>query len=634
MIPTRSLPFCFLILILCVSLSIEAKTIAPRYNRIQMERLNRGMSAFYHGQGVVTIGWRLLTGDAPKKRFDLYRQTFSQINMEVKEVKLNEKPLVNATFFVDKGVDSTLTNTYILKDSKTNKTIYAYSLTPSLTSKPYLSIRLTQIDGDKQMDYRPNMASVGDLDGDGEYEIVLKRQIGNLSSCQRGLSAGTIRLEAYKLDGSRLWQMNLGTNIREGSSYFSFTVYDLDGDGKAEIVCKTAEGTVFGDGSQIDDTDGDGITDYVIHDGSLKTFGKILSGPEFISVIEGSTGKELARANFIERGSPGLWGDETGDNVDRTLGGIAYLDGKRPSYVAVRGAQGRIVMEAWDYRNKQLVKRWFFDTSANDYKNVSYTNQGCATLRVADIDGDGKDELVYGSCVVNNDGSGLYSTGWGYGESLNLTDIAPQHPGLEIWQSHSLTPTTYGSTLRDARSGKLLLSFPSQEIARNALCADIDPKHYGQEIWSSTTDGIYSCIGKMVSRTSLPATGVIWWDGDLGRELQDKFYIRKWTENGIVSLFDGKDKGLGWCNGSKGNSCLTADILGDWREEIILPSEDGTEIRIYSTPIPTEKRFICLMQDPVYRLGVCMQNSGNSQPAHPGFFLGNPKPKLTDKFLK
>ena len=603
-----------------------------QYERIQMENIDRGLVAIHQGRGLVSVSWRKRIRDAKNCGFELYRKSVVPGQTTGPEIKLNDKPLKAATYFVDKTADTTLINTYILRESKGEKHQSTYTLTPEMAIKPYLQIPLKKIETGTLNAYLSSDASVGDLDGDGQYELLVKRSISNFSTTQTGISGGTLHLDAYKLDGTFLWQIDLGKNIREGESYFSYMVYDFNGDGKAEIICKTAEGTRFGDGQIIGDTNNDGITDYVNRDSSSSTFGKILSGPEFISVIEGTTGKELARSNFIERGNSADWGDAFGINVDQQLTAVAYLDGKHPSFIMSRGSNGRIVMEAWNYRNNKLEKVWNFDTKANNFKYIAWSNQGNASIRIGDVDLDGKDEIIFGSCAIDHDGTGLYSTGWGYGESLHLADIDPDKNGLEVWQGHDFAPNPYGSTLHDAATGKEILHFVSKERVDFALTADIDPNFYGMEVWSTGSNGLYSCTGKRISTNKPAANMAIWWDGDLSRELLDKFYIDKWTGNGTIRLFDGKGKGLTWCNGSKGKPCLLADIFGDWREEVIWPSEDGSKLRIYSTPIPTSIRLDCLMQDPIYRMNVAIQNAGNNQTPHTGFYLGTGKTKFS-KFL-
>ncbi len=621
----------------CPSVSSKNKTkekssgeapIGPNYNNLQLEKLGRGLVAIYQGKGLVVVSWRKLMEDTKKVTFDLYRKSYLPGVTKLKEVHLNEKPLKTSTFFVDKSVDSTIKQEYILVESKSRKKVVSYMLTPERAAVPYIAIKLPPIDWDTTRAYMPNEASVGDLDGDGEYEIVLKRQIGNFDCSQPGISGGTNHLEAYKLDGKRLWQVDIGINVREGADYFSFMVNDFDGDGKSEVICKTSEGTSFGNGKKIGDFNLDGIVDYVIRDPSLRTYGKILSGPEFISVIEGSTGKELERVDYIPRGNMIEWGDDDGNRMDRQLSAVAYLDGKRPSYLVARGSNGKFVIQAWNYRDGKMTKIWTFDTHANNQKYIAWSNQGSHNIRIGDVDHDGKDEIIYGACAIDDDGSGLYTTGWGHGDAVQLADIDPDKPGLEVWQCHEYAPSPNGSSLRNAATGKLIWGFPSSAEVDRALCADIDPDTRGLELWSSGTNGLYSCKGKLLSKITPPLSMTVWWDGDLSRELLDKIYIYKWNGNGTNVLFNGKGKGITWSNGTKATPCLSADILGDWREEVIWSSQDGSEIRIYTTDKPTEHAFTTFMQDPVYRIGVATENAGYNQPPQPGYYFGTDKVRL------
>lgn len=610
------------------------ETIGPNYDKLQLEKLGRGLVAIHQGKGFVAVSWRKLMDDSKKVSFDLYRKSHLPGVTKLKELKLNEKPLKTSTYFLDKSVDTTITQEYILVEKKSRKKIVSYLLTPERAATPYISIKLPPIDWDTTRAYQPNDASVGDLDGDGEYEIVLKRQIGNFACSQPGISGGTNHLEAYKMDGKRLWQIDIGINVREGAQYFSFMVFDFDGDGKSEVICKTSEGTVFGDGKKVGDFNMDGKIDYVIRDTSLRTYGKILSGPEFISVIEGSTGKELDRVDYIPRGNMIEWGDDYGNRMDRQLSAVAYLDGKRPSYIVGRGYNGKSVVQAWNFRNGKMTKVWTFDTNANNQKYIAWSNQGNHNIRIGDVDHDGKDEIIYGACAIDDDGSGLYTTGWGHGDAMHLTDIDPDKPGLEVWQCHEYAPSPNGSSLRNAATGKLIWGYPSTTDVGRALCADIDPDSRGLEIWSSGTNGLYSCKGKLLSKITPPINMAVWWDGDLSRELLDKIYIDKWTGNGTTRLFNGKGKGITWCNGTKATPCLSADIFGDWREEVIWPSVDGREIRIYMTDKTTEHGFTTFMQDPIYRLSVATENAGYNQPPEPGFYFGTDKPGFSSFLSK
>lgn len=581
--------------------------------------MNRGMVAIHQGQGIVSVSWRLFKSDDKDISFDLYRSA-----NHGEPIRLNDSALKTSTYYVDKNVDTTVDQEYILyahsNSGQAAVKVASYLLSPQLASVPYLSIPLEPLPFDTAHVFQPNDASIGDLDGDGEMEIVIKRMGAFYACSQKGMSPHSMVLEAYKLNGKRLWQIDLGVNIRQGAQYFQFLVYDFDGDGCAEVVIKSSEGTRFGDGQIIGDTDGDGITDYVIRDESLRTYGKVLSGPEFFSVVDGKTGKELARGPYIYRGRSEDWGDDYGNRVDRQLGAVGYFDGVHPGIFWGRGYNGRSAMQTWNFIDGKLEHLWSFDTADSpDYKD--YENQGNHNIRIADVDGDGKCEVIYGACAIDHDGTPLYSTRLGHGDAMHLTDIDPSRPGLEVWQCHEFPPA--GSSLRDACTGEILFQIPASVDVGRAMCADIDPRYPGCEIWSSHSGGLYSCKGEKISDQIPSVNMAVWWDGDLNRELLDGTRIQKWTGDGMVTLFDGSDKGILSNNGTKKNPCLSADILGDWREEVIWRSADNTELRIYLTPYETEYRFPTFLEDRVYMLSVVTENVGYNQPPEPGFYFGS-----------
>ena len=301
-------------------------------------------------------------------------------------------------------------------------------------------------------------------------------------------TTGETKLEAYKLDGRFLWRINLGKNIREGAHYTQFMVYDLDGDGKAEVVCKTADGTIDGKGTPI----GDAGADY------RNDSGFILDGPEFLTVFEGATGKALATTGYIPpRGRAADWGDNRGNRVDRFLAAVAYLDGSRPSVIMCRGYYTRTVLAAWNWRDGSLSNVWTFDSDDGTPGNRSYRGQGNHNLRVGDVDGDGKDEIVYGACVIDDNGKGLYSTGLGHGDAIHLSDIDPDRPGLEVFDIHERPRHPNGAEFRDARTGALIWGKPSPDVGRG-LAIDIDPRHRGYEMWASGQglEGLWNVQGR------------------------------------------------------------------------------------------------------------------------------------------
>lgn len=485
--------------------------------------------------------------------------------------------------------------------------------------KPYLSIPLRTPEG-----YTANDASVGDLTGDGRYEIVVHMTGLGKDNSQKGITDEPI-LHAYTLDGDFLWEINLGKNIREGAHYTQFMVYDLDGDGIAEVACKTADGTVDGLGNII----GDKQADWRNEDGY------ILAGPEFLTVFNGSTGGALATTDFVPPRHPEtenptadqlkeVWGDGYGNRVDRFLGGIAYLDGKHPSLIMSRGYYTRTVVAAWNWRGGELSPVWTFDSHNPDHQK--YEGQGYHSLTIADVDGDGKDEIVFGAMVIDDDGSGIYSTGLGHGDAMHVSNIDPNRPGLEIFGIHERPDHPHAANLRDALTGEVLWSYPAQDVGRG-LSIDIDPRHRGYESWAfgEGLSGLWNAKGEVISENRPSSSNMaIWWDGDLLRELLDGVNIDKWDFENSVSerIFSGEDYNLVKNNGTKSNPCLSADILGDWREELIARTADNKELRIFSTPIPTTHRLYTLMHNPHYRLSIAWQNVAYNQPPHTDFYFG------------
>jgi rhamnogalacturonan endolyase len=577
-----------------------------------MEALGRGVVAIRQSDGKVFAGWRLLGTDAEGTAFDLYRSTAGEA-----AIKLNERPLAGPTHFIDDGAALGRSHAYFVRaiaGGKEGPASAAFTLAADALPRPYLSVPLRTPEG-----YLPNDASAGDLDGDGEYEIVLHQVGRGRDNSQRGATTAPI-LEAYKLDGTLLWRIDLGRNIREGVHYTQFLVYDFDGDGSAEIACKTADGTVDGAGKAIGDAKAD----------HRNAAGYVLEGPEFLTIFSGRTGAALATADYVPpRGEVRAWGDDYGNRVDRFLACVAYLDGERPSLVMCRGYYTRTVLAAWNWRGGKLERVWSFDTDDGTPGNRDYRGQGNHGIAAGDVDGDGRDEIIYGSCVIDDDGKGLYSTGLGHGDAMHFSDLDPDRPGLEVFKANGDGANPAGLQLRDAGSGKQLwgLASTGREGVGRAAAFDIDPRHRGCEMWGrgEGVGGLFNVKGEKISDASPRSCNMgVWWDGDLLRELLDGTTIAKWDPAGgrESTMLQARDFDCASNNGSKANPCLAADILGDWREEVIWRTRDGKELRIVTTTAPTEHRLYTLMHDPIYRLSVAWQNVAYNQPAHPGFFLG------------
>lgn len=623
----------------------------------QMEKLSRGVVVVRFETNKVWISWRMFGTDKDKIAFDLYRET------DGKALKLNKKPITDVTFFIDEKADLSKENSYFVRVFKTKKeteTSAKFTLEANAPIRQYLSLPLQTPEK-----YTPNDASVGDLDGDGEYEIVLHQVGRGADNSRAGFTTEPI-LQAYKLDGTLLWTINLGKNIREGAHYTQFLVYDFDGDGRAEIACKTADGTIDGQGKIIGDKNADwrfpeGATSEGINrpgeNGTRNMAGYILRGPEFLTVFDGKTGAELASTKYIPSRHPTkdnptseemkeVWGDGYGNRIDRFLAAVAYLDGVRPSLVFTRGYYTRTVLAAFDFRNGKLTNRWIFDSSASA-ENKKFAGQGNHNLSVGDVDNDGKDEIVFGAMVVDDNGKGLYSTGLGHGDALHLSDLDPTRPGLEVFDIQERFDDA-GAHFRDARTGEILWKKPSVKAGEDGegpgrgLNLDIDPRHKGFESWvfGAGISGIFNAKGEKISeKTPRSCNFGVFWDGDVLRELLDRNMIFKWnwekeTLETILTM-----EGAMSNNGTKATPALSADIFGDWREEVILRSDDNKELRIYTTTIPTDRRFYTFMHDPQYRLSIAWQNVGYNQPPHTSFFIGEgmktpPKPNIITEIRK
>ena len=410
-------------------------------------------------------------------------------------------------------------------------------------------------------------------------------------------------------------------------------VYDLDGDGKAEVVMRTADGTVDGKGKVIGNADADyreaGSFDQSRN--QMMKQGRILKGKEYLTVFSGDTGEALHTIDYIPaRSNVADWGDAKGNRSDRFLACVAYLDGVHPSVVMCRGYYTRTVLAAFDWNGKELKNRWVFDS--NHPGCEQYAGQGNHNLRVGDVDGDGCDEIIYGSCAIDHNGKGLYSTRMGHGDAIHLTHFDPSQKGLQVWDCHENKRD--GSTYRDAATGEVLFQLKSNTDVGRCMAADIDPTHPGVEMWSGDSQGIRNVKGEIIApkMRNMPTNMAVWWDGDLLRELLDRNMIIKydWENKKFVPLV--KFTGTLFNNGTKSNPCLQGDIIGDWREEVLVRSEDNASLRLYVSTIPTEYRFHTFLEEPIYRISIATQNVGYNQPTQPGFYFGPDLIKMKGTF--
>ena len=578
------------------------------------ERLDRGVVAVRQADGKVFVSWRTLKSDTKDMAFDVYRNG----------TKLNKKPLTEGgTWFVDEEPMGEAVY-QVISRGKRKEALGRRTLATVGTQESGKRIDTFTLKGDAPVGYLPirvqkpdemhtaNDASVGDVDGDGQYEIILKWDpINSHDNSHDGMTDPTL-LDCYRLNGDLLWRIDLGRNIRSGAHYTPFIVYDLDGDGRAELMVKTADGTRDAAGTVI----GDSVADY------RNEAGRILEGPEYISIFNGLTGEVMDTKPYIpERGDVKDWGDNRGNRSERYLAAVGYFGGKQGTASAVfcRGYYTRSVLAAWDWDGKTLTNRWTFDTNAPEW--ASYAGQGNHNLRVCDVDDDGMDEITYGSMAVDHDGRGLYNTGMGHGDAIHLI-VDPDDGRLYIWDCHENRRD--GTDLRHADTGEVVFQIKSDTDVGRAMAADIDPRNLGVEMWSSDSRGVRNMKGEVlenISRRGMSTNFGIWWDGDLLRELLDRSAVSKydWENNQttIIQQLDGQ-----FNNGTKQNPCLSADILGDWREEVLIRNRESTELRLYVSTIPTEHRITCLMQDNAYRLSVATENVGYNQPPETGFYLG------------
>ena len=639
-------------LLACLSLSTHAQT-ADTSRRALWASINgktdASLGSYQQHTGKVLVSWRMLPGDDAKTGFDLYRT-----------IGTGEERLVaslsNRTCFQDATFSKSENTTYRLTYKGSKETLDTFTLTKEQASAalPYISIPLADTkdvyENTNKIVYTANDVSVGDLDGDGEFEIVVKRlqsvkdANGNIISDGSGASYSqqdclwAVIWDAYKLDGTLLWRVKGGPGIILGNSS-SFAIADFDGDGCAEMAIRTCEGTVFGDGEQIGDTNGDGKTDY-------RTWGNLnkpdegdrgwvdhynSAGPEFISIIDGKTGRELARDNFINRETSESWGDGYWKRACSFRVGVGCFDETGlPSVIIGRGVYAHSVIEAWDWRGGQLTKRWRFDTNdggtgRDGLRHSTYAAQGNHSLNVADLDGDGLDEVMYGSMAVDNDGIGLWNTRLGHGDANHVGKFLPGREGLQMF--HCLETGKTMVALHDARDGSVIWKKDADKDNDTGRCmvADYSPTTPGCEFCYYRSD-LFDQEG---NSTGISTAGwkqgfatVIWFDGSLSRQ--------GLSEEGVIQSVPGGRTFTMWrysmamINGTKGNPSWYGDMLGDWREEIILP--DATrlaDIKIFSTWYPTAHKFPWLMTDHCYWMSTLNQNIGYNQPTNTGYYLGS-----------
>ncbi|WP_374935427.1 rhamnogalacturonan lyase, partial [Streptomyces resistomycificus] len=589
------------VLATAATLAASALTVLPQTAHAatarQVERLDRGLTSV-HTSGGNLVSWRWLATDPNDVAFNVYRGG----------AKLNSSPVTGSTNYFDSGAPDSADYTVRPVVSGTEQ---AHSERALQFRSGYLDVPISPPAGGRTPDgvsytYEANDASVGDLDGDGRLDLVLKWYPTNAKdNAQSGYTGNTI-VDGIRLDGTRLWRVDLGRNIRSGAHYTQFQVYDYDGDGKAEVAMKTADGTRDGTGAVIGNASAD----------HRNSSGYILSGPEFLTMFNGQTGKAMGTVDYVPgRGNVSSWGDNYGNRVDRFLAGTnrvdrflagtAYLDGARPSLIMARGYYTRSVIAAWDWRNGQFTRRWTFDTSSSANSGKGYDRQGNHSLSVADVDADGKDEIVYGAMTVDDNGNGLWTTRLGHGDAGHVGDLNPSRAGLEYFKV-SEDSSKPGSWMADARTGQILWQTASGSDNGRGVAADVHAGSPGAEAWSASDTTLRSATGASLGREPSSMNFLSWWDGDPVRELLDGTRIDKYGTSGDTRLLTAS--GVHSNNGTKSTPSLAGDILGDWREEVVWPTSNNTALRIYSTPHQTNTKITTLLHDTMYRAALAWQN--------------------------
>lgn len=633
----------------------------------QMEKLDRGLIVMpTDTAGIYFASWRFMGTDTPATTFTLLRNGTPY--------KENIKGATSC------HVCSTPADRWQVVTLNDNAPVDT-SDTATPWADVYMKLKLDRptTPGNRPK-YIPNDCSVGDVDGDGKYEIIVKWEARSADNSHRGITDNVI-LDCYKLNGTRLWRIDLGPNIRSGAHYTQFMVYDFDGNGKAEMICKTATGSKDAQGRYVTTAADDPRIKALGNDNIYRNSdGHILKGAELLTVFNGTDGKAIHTIWYNPNREGGInsigqyptdkqfWGDIYGNRSERYLACVAYLDGpdKNASAIMCRGYYTRAYLWAVDFDGSRLKTKWMHASTSNTNVDVydaqwhktstthttntsgkgphftAYAN-GNHNLSVADVDGDGCDEILYGACAINNDGSLLYSTGMGHGDAMHVGDLDPDRPGYEVFTVHEEGINPYGYDMHDAATGEILHERPDVEDTGRGLAGNFSPDIRGALFAFSGDRRMFNCKGQPIG--PMAAQGVrmprlnfrIYWDGDEYEEIFDGRFsqrhrthtpaIFKWnngqmTELGVGSHSISDLNSPASCNYTKATPCLQVDLFGDWREEIIMWSlNDGCTLNIYSTQIPTPYRVPTLMHDHVYRMGICWQNTAYNQPPHLGYYL-------------
>ena len=591
-----------------------------------MEELDRGFVAVQSEEGTL-LSWRFLATDDVDLAFNVYKDG----------TLLNGEPIGDVTSYMVTGAKEAAK--YTLIPVQNGEEVTKEAQEAIFFGGEYLSIPVKQYEVG---DYDINDASVGDLDGDGQYEIVVRREPADMNYITR---VAYPLIEAYELDGTHMWTINIGPNEINPID-INFVVYDMNGDGKAEVLMRSFEETMDGAGNRVGDINGDGKTRYdskVDRVVVMKDRSYLSIPPEFLSMYDGVTGAELARTELMPARDPlESWyaGSDYGKQVKRAshfLFCVAYLNGETPSLVHFRGAWATCKVAAYDIVDNQFELRFLVDCENKEELDNLY-NTGYHSIAVADVDYDGKDEILTGAAAIDDDGSLMYTVQGtkengkviklGHGDAFDVAMMSPDTPQYYVWACRETAKLPVNIGLHNALTGEVLFGETKPKDTGRSRAADIDPTSEGWELWGSTGTPLTAFSGEILSETCPSSMNMkMYWDGDLLAELVDhdgnkEMNVLKWDweKKQLDTILVAK--GSASNGGSKGQTCLVADMLGDWREELIVRTADNTEMRIYSTTIATEYRIPTLMHDVTYREAVAWQNNHYNQPANTSFYFG------------
>ena len=578
----------------------------PTTGHYQMEDLDRGVVAVKVAGGVY-VGWRMLGYE--------YDKTAANVSYNLYRDGTKLATVTNSTNYLDAA--GTTTSSYavsaLIKGSECDKSAGS---TP--WAQNYLSIPLSPpATGPNGGTYSANDAGTADLDGDGKLDIVLKWDPSNAKDNSQAGITDDVYLDAYTLAGKRLWRIDLGPNIRAGAHYTQFSVYDFDGDGKAEVACKTSAGTKDGTGAFL--SSGPAATD---NDAQVyrNADGYVLTGPEYLTVFDGVSGKELSTINFlVPRGTVSSWGDNYGNRVDRFNGGVAFVSdtgsGKgatgRPSIIQGRGYYTRLTVSAYNWRSSALSKNWVYDSVTS----LNPEGAGAHSEMAADTNGDGAQEIVTGAVTVGSDGTLQCNTGLGHGDAIHVGELIVGK-GISVFTVHE---GVGGYDVHDAATCKTYVKVTGGDDNGRGVADYIEPSNTaGAGFWSATSPDLYSAVdGASIGNKPASTNFLIYWDADESRELEDGTRITKYGGGTLQQCTECASN-----NGTKSTPALTADLLGDFREEVIWRQADNKALRIYTTTDVTKRRIYTLMHDPTYRMQVSFEQSAYNQPPHVGFHIG------------